>query len=106
LDRYGPPKSLVQALEAMTIEQKGHIQQLVEASSRRRTADLRRIARGLVASLPDEDQPQVSNCEMKMKVETWNCTLNKIDSGGTIHPNDQTTVPPLVRMFREICGLQ
>uniref|UniRef100_A0A915E3E4 Uncharacterized protein n=1 Tax=Ditylenchus dipsaci TaxID=166011 RepID=A0A915E3E4_9BILA len=55
LQKYSPPKSLMEAAKAFTIEQKAQIRLLV--SSHRRD-DLKNVIQGLIASLPDEDQRQ------------------------------------------------
>ncbi|CAD5222094.1 unnamed protein product [Bursaphelenchus xylophilus] len=55
LQDYGPPESLIRAVQAMTMDQKGHIQEL---RHKRRVGEVRVITRGLIFSLPDEDQPQ------------------------------------------------
>ena len=77
LEKYAPPKSLVQAVQAMTAEQKGHIRELLEAG-RTRAREMRKIAEGLMASLPDENQAQVF---LFAKLVT------SLHLGGPIHSN-------------------
>ncbi|CAD5216240.1 unnamed protein product [Bursaphelenchus okinawaensis] len=55
LQDYGPPESLVRAVQSLTMEQKGHIQEL---RHKKRLGEVKVITRGIIFSLPDEDQLQ------------------------------------------------
>ncbi|KAE9549065.1 hypothetical protein FO519_007718 [Halicephalobus sp. NKZ332] len=55
LDELGPPLSFTDALEVFTVEQRAQVILLFKT---RRYHDVAVIANGLIASLPDEDQPK------------------------------------------------
>uniref|UniRef100_A0AC34RMK1 Uncharacterized protein n=1 Tax=Panagrolaimus sp. JU765 TaxID=591449 RepID=A0AC34RMK1_9BILA len=55
LDELGPPLSFTDALEVFTVEQKGQVLLLFRS---RRYHDIAVVTNGLIASLPDEDQPK------------------------------------------------
>ncbi|TKR68071.1 hypothetical protein L596_024113 [Steinernema carpocapsae] len=55
IEEYGPPLSLIEALSALTLEQKAHIEELARSNNRR---ELDRISRGMTSSIPFEDQHQ------------------------------------------------
>uniref|UniRef100_A0A914CJ03 Uncharacterized protein n=1 Tax=Acrobeloides nanus TaxID=290746 RepID=A0A914CJ03_9BILA len=64
LDNYGPPSSLVDALAAFTLEQKGQVEMLANAN---RSKDLETIMKGVITSIPDDDQPQAKKFVAVMK---------------------------------------
>ncbi|KAH7712739.1 hypothetical protein AAVH_19930 [Aphelenchoides avenae] len=55
IDAYGPPQTFVSALEALTVEQKAHLDLLARD---KRMRELSQVLRGVILSLPDEDQLQ------------------------------------------------
>ncbi|KAI1729699.1 hypothetical protein Ddc_02357 [Ditylenchus destructor] len=55
LQKYSPPKSMIDATKAWTTEQKAQVRLLVTGS---RTRELHIVLDGLITSLPDEDQRQ------------------------------------------------
>lgn len=57
-EKFTPPRSLLQAVNALTAEQKGQIQFLLKVRGNR-LQEFRKIVEGLVLSLPDEDHAQV-----------------------------------------------
>ncbi|KAK0417882.1 hypothetical protein QR680_013257 [Steinernema hermaphroditum] len=60
IEQYGPPLSFIDALSALTVEQKAHVEELVRSRNQR---EIDRVTRGLVASIPYEDQHQARKFE-------------------------------------------
>uniref|UniRef100_A0A1I8A7B9 EcoEI_R_C domain-containing protein n=1 Tax=Steinernema glaseri TaxID=37863 RepID=A0A1I8A7B9_9BILA len=93
IEEYGPPLSFVDALSALTVEQKAHVEELAKGHQK---SELERIFRGLIASLPFEDQHQLRSQALRL-IEEYGPPLSFVDALSALTVEQKAHVEELAK---------